>query len=118
MKLYQGFYHDFHQKRIIEFIEINEKGNIVKREMLKHIIRHSPTGMNWGYGGSGAADASLSILTDAVGKRLAEEYYQEFKGDFIAPAGGFLIVSSTQIEEWFKKKGVTFYERENEEERF
>ncbi len=51
---------------------------------LKHIIRHSPDGMNWGYSGSGPADASLSILIDCVGVELAEKYYQKFKTDIIA----------------------------------
>ena len=31
---------------------------------LKHIVRHSPTGMEWGYGGSGPSDTALSILAD------------------------------------------------------
>jgi len=37
------------------------------RRALPHIIRHSPTGMEWGYGGSGPADLARSILIDALG---------------------------------------------------
>lgn len=115
MKLYQGYYNDFYKKRIIEVIEINESGKIVKRGMLKHIVKHSPTGMNWGYGGSGPADASLSILHDAVGERLANNYYQEFKFKFVSHADDILAITSDQIEKWFKTKGVILHETENEE---
>jgi hypothetical protein len=34
---------------------------------LPHIVRHSPTGMTWGYGGSGPADLALSLLVHALG---------------------------------------------------
>ena len=43
---------------------------------LLHIERHSPDGFNWGYGGSGPADTALSILTDCVGKGVANAFYQ------------------------------------------
>ena len=38
-----------------------------KNNLPKHIVRHSPTGMTWGYGGSGPADLALSLLTAVVG---------------------------------------------------
>lgn len=34
---------------------------------LRHVVKHSPTGVGWGYGGSGAADLALSLLVDALG---------------------------------------------------
>jgi hypothetical protein len=34
---------------------------------VRHIIRHSPAGLNWGYGGSGPADTARSLLIDALG---------------------------------------------------
>lgn len=34
--------------------------------LLRHVALHSPTGMEWGYGGSGPADCALSILVDAL----------------------------------------------------
>jgi hypothetical protein len=38
-------------------------------EPLRHIVYHSPSGLNWGYGGSGPADLALSILADHLGER-------------------------------------------------
>jgi hypothetical protein len=35
--------------------------------VLPHVVRHSPTGMTWGYGGSGAADCARSLLLAALG---------------------------------------------------
>ena len=54
---------------------------------LKHIVHHSPTGMNWGYGGSGAADCARSILVDLAGIKVADPFYQQFKWEMIASAG-------------------------------
>lgn len=37
---------------------------------LLHIAWHSPSGMTWGYGGSGPADLALSLLVDALGDEV------------------------------------------------
>ena len=34
---------------------------------LRHIVRHSPTGLTWGYGGSRPAGLARSLLVDALG---------------------------------------------------
>ena len=55
------------------------------------IRNHSPDGFNWGYGGSGPAQAALAICLHILGHaRLAEVLYQQFKRTFVAswqPAG-------------------------------
>jgi hypothetical protein len=70
---------------------------------LRHYVCHSPTGFNWGYGGSGPADLALAILCDALGVprqtsvhcftqhrpltpllRRAWALHQDFKWAFIA----------------------------------
>lgn len=33
---------------------------------LKHLVRHSPMGFEWGYGGSGPADLARSIVGDVL----------------------------------------------------
>jgi len=46
---------------------------------------HSPTGFEWGYGGSGPAQLALAILADATGNdELACQLHQEFKRAKIA----------------------------------
>lgn len=37
------------------------------RHPLPHAVKHSPTGFEWGYGGSGPSDLARSLLIDALG---------------------------------------------------
>ncbi|MFO0927865.1 MAG: DUF6166 domain-containing protein [Gemmataceae bacterium] len=62
---------------------------------------HSPTGLEFGYPGSGPAQTALAILADAVGDELAVPLHQEFKRAFIATAGrdGFEL-SAEEVAEW------------------
>jgi hypothetical protein len=56
---------------------------------LKHIVYHSPDGFQWGYGGSGPADAAFSILTDCLEPEkggMAWRLHQAFKWEFLATA--------------------------------
>jgi hypothetical protein len=66
-----------------------------QRRSLVHMVRHSPTGLNWGYGGSGPADLARSLLLDALGhhddvadpdgvKDAVEGLYQQFCDDAVA----------------------------------
>lgn len=72
---------------------------------LKHIVYHSPTGMEWEYEGSGSADLARSILADFAGIKVADTFYQDFKRDFIVkqPEKGFQI-SGQEILDWLKRK--------------
>lgn len=72
-----------------------------------HAIKlHSPTGFEWGYGGSGPADLALNILYAITGDReLAMQYHQQFKWDFIARVpreGG--VIKRDDIIDWLKKE--------------
>jgi len=52
---------------------------------------HSPTGFEWGYGGSGPAQLAIAILADCIGEQLALLHYQEFKR---------LVVAAFAHERW------------------
>src|SRR5947208_15806700 len=44
------------------------------------IRNHSPSGYEWGYGGSGPAQLALALLADALGDdEKAQRFYQDFK---------------------------------------
>lgn len=46
---------------------------------------HSPTGLEWGYGGSGPAQLALALLADVLKDDLqAVEYHQPFKWEVVA----------------------------------
>lgn len=72
------------------------------------IVRHSPTGFEWGYGGSGPADLALNVLAAVIGQRLAEAggLYQNFKRDLIEtmPREGGRIPLKL-IRDWLTARG-------------
>jgi hypothetical protein len=70
------------------------------------ITRHSPSGFEWGYGGSGPADFALNILSVYIGQEMAEELYQEFKFEIISNLshyGGTLRREDVML--WVEEKG-------------
>lgn len=94
--------------------EIDKDNTVLMSEVLDHRICHSPTGLQWGYGGSGPADLALSILKNYFlrqsipadrADKLALKYYQKYKWDVIAKVEGDLRITQTEIEGWFKGKG-------------
>ena len=54
--------------------------------MRLNIRNHSPTGLAWGYGGSGPAQLALAILCEEYGEDVDKHpvYYQDFKWAVIA----------------------------------
>lgn len=78
-----------------------------KGKPLPHVVRHSPTGFEWGYGGSGPADLAYSILADACAE-LPEETrdwlyfaYQEFKRQYVAGWGRAWAITWDEVASWF-----------------
>jgi len=66
-------------------------------------VYHSPTGFEWGYGGSGPADFALNILMLFTDKKTAYALHQAFKWDFIAtmPREGGTI-KGEDIKRWIE----------------
>ena len=53
---------------------------------------HSPTGFEWGYGGSGPAQLALAVLADHLADdHEALEFYQRFK---------FAVIGSLPLKSW------------------
>ena len=71
------------------------------RATVEHAIRHSPTGIEWGYGGSGPADLARSILLGLTDEGTADRLYQRFKAEVVAavPRGGGVIRAS-DVRAW------------------
>jgi hypothetical protein len=80
-------------------VQLDDGGVAVRP--LAHVVRHSPDGLEWGYGGSGPADLALSILCDHLGlhgrgsfaaelvdadgrRAVREPPYQDFKREQVA----------------------------------
>jgi len=77
----------------------------IETNVPRRIIKHSPTGFGWGYGGSGPADFALNILSIFIGQEEAERYYQDFKFEVVAKLpyeGG--TIKYEDILNWIEKK--------------
>lgn len=72
------------------------------------VKQHSPTGLEWGYGGSGPADMALNILL-RFGLPLdrAQALHQDFKWKFVAAVprdGG--VIRHSDIAAWVQQQDV------------
>ncbi len=99
----------------------DEEGNhvLANHRTLRHVIYHSPSGFEWGYGGSGPADLALSILahyfkerylTTAYLKKFhsrpsqAWEYHQRFKWNVVSAWKDDWTISTDEITTWLQKQ--------------
>ena len=65
---------------------------------------HSPTGVSWGYAGSGPAQCALAILADCCGDEVALKYYQHFKRQVISQLEPNWRMTDTDINNWLKER--------------
>lgn len=73
---------------------IRDGGRIMALRPRFDLRNHSPSGFEWGYGGSGPAQLALAILADHLGDAdRAVRIYQAFKRRVIEPLdrGGFVL---------------------------
>jgi hypothetical protein len=89
--------------------EMRESGSTQTRPLDPRLdlFTHSPTGLEWGYGGSGPAQLTLAILAEHLGDdAMAVRLHQAFNWSVIAKfnrAGGRL--SSGDIDRWLAERG-------------
>lgn len=65
---------------------------------------HSPTGLSWGYAGSGPAQCALAILADAFDDATAVKYYQRFKQAVISTLPESWMIDTAWLEKWLKQE--------------
>ena len=63
----------------------------------QRVRNHSPSGFEWGYGGSGPAQLALAILLEEVDEDSALNLYQDFKWVVIANLDGEWMMDSNSI---------------------
>lgn len=83
-------------------IEDTRSGHLITAPS-EAVRNHSPTGFEWGYGGSGPAQLALALLLDATNGDAvsAERMHQDFKWQCVAlmPTNGWE-VTAKEIEDW------------------
>jgi hypothetical protein len=121
MKVYTGMRLDPSQKTASPTLIVvarydDESSAFLGMRHLTHIVRHSPDGFSWGYGGSGPADLALAILADHF-HELPEQhalnekgdwphqlqslrFYQDLKQDFVSTWGDAWMLQSKAIQNW------------------
>jgi hypothetical protein len=81
VKIYHGS-----RKNGKPYVTVQDDSNAALRP-LRHFVKHTPSGFDWGHGGSGPADLAWALLIDFYGPKaihFAEFIYQKFKRDVIA----------------------------------
>lgn len=69
---------------------------------------HSPTGLEWGYAGSGPSQLAWCLLRECgLTKPQAEKLYMQFKTEVIAnlPKDGF-VLTQDEIMNWIRGLGT------------
>jgi Family of unknown function (DUF6166) len=77
----------------------------------QNVWNHSPTGFEWGYGGSGPAQLALALLLDAHAgilrgralTDLAERAHQWFKWATVSQWGNEWRITAGEIREWVER---------------
>lgn len=80
-------------------------GDTLHFSIEQRVVKHSPTGMEWGYNGSGPADFALNILLYYTDPAAAVYLYQSFKHSFVSrlPREGGTIAAE-DIRKWLFEK--------------
>ena len=74
-----------------------------RQSPLPHLVHHSLSGFEWGYGGNGPADLARSIVGDVLGTTTPDPaIYQAFKWDFVAKWGSQWEISLEEVKNWLK----------------
>jgi len=86
---------------------VTVKGDVLNPEASLKVVNHSPTGFNWGYGGSGPAQLALGLLMIFAGREFAERNYMDFKWQVVAklPQEDFELPARV-VEEWIRQRQV------------
>jgi len=97
---YEGHYD---APRDVCYVEVFKPGKSpYPMQERQDLINHSPTGISWGYGGSGPAQAAFAVLIDYLGnEERARGLYQGFKFKVIAtfPPNSEWTLTGRQIEQ-------------------
>lgn len=76
MKIYAG-------RRTDDGVVVTVNGRALSPRL--DLWNHSPTGFEWGYGGSGPTQLALALLADALGDdEIACQWHQDFKRAVVA----------------------------------
>jgi len=92
MKIYRGV-----REKSGAVVTVTHEGACSNLNPRFDLRNHSPTGFEWGYGGSGPAQLALAILADHFqDSGLAQRFYHDFK---------FKVIGRLKNETWILSSG-------------
>ena len=91
----------YHGWRCRHGARVHVNGRSLPRRL--DLRKHSMTGFEWGYSGSGPAQLALAILAFEFGDSFAGKHYQDFKREVIAGLGEQWNLGSVYLTEWMLK---------------
>lgn len=92
--------------------EVTVNGRPLLIDPSRQVRDHSPTGFEWGYGGSGPSQLALALLLDATGgdRDLSTRCYHWFKWATVSGWGDTWRITAGEIHGWLDR-----WEREDRE---
>lgn len=87
-------------------VVMRRANGVAMSNVIQRVKQHSPTGLEWGYGGSGPADMALNILLRfGLPQEKANALHQDFKWKFVAavPSDGG-VIRHTDIVAWIEEQ--------------
>lgn len=90
-----------YEQRDIHLMRENDNALV---DIPQKFVSHSPSGFEYGYGGSGPADLALNILGLFVSPPEAYRLHQKFKWDRIAPLARDLnhTITADSVRDWIQ----------------
>lgn len=84
----------------IRRVDPNEVATMIFPGASRKIRDHSPTGFEWGYGGSGPAQTALALCLDFTGDpEIAQMVYQDVKFEIVSKFGDSWDLSGFVLKE-------------------
>ncbi len=82
-------------------VQVTVDDRPLRPDRSRRVFDHSPTGFEWGYGGSGPAQLALAIVLDVTGdKERALATYQWFKWATVALWGDRWSITAGEVLAW------------------
>jgi hypothetical protein len=75
---------------------------------LYHAVEHSPTGLAWGYAGSGPTDMARSLLLDRLGYVPNQRVVLTFRNEVVATLSESFVLTFEAVDAWVDERAPLF----------
>lgn len=92
---------------IVSVVDSNGIQHQLTPERSLRLRNHSPTGFNWGYGGSGPSQLALALLLDLTNdEKIAQDRYIDFRNQYVSGWSDSWEITEQTINEWLNNVGT------------